>query len=101
MLGVVAFVVFVPLFHYSLEVPEMFWYRILGRVAETEAQLPGPPLPIFLSNEWNSLRMFNWTSDVVWVNTVPDRPGRDTLGGGGGSSGVGLVCWPGRSPARP
>ncbi|MBI3362147.1 MAG: glycosyltransferase family 39 protein [Chloroflexi bacterium] len=82
MMAIVAFAVFVPLFHYSVEVPEMFWYRILGRVSDAETQLPGPPAAIFLSNEWNSLRMFNWTSDVVWVNTVPNRPVLDTLAGG-------------------
>jgi hypothetical protein len=60
----------------------MFWYRTLGRVAETETQLPGPPLQVFLENQWNALRMFNWTSDQVWVNTIPGRPVLDTLTGG-------------------
>jgi len=79
---VVSAAVFVPLFRYTVAVPEMFWYRTLGRVAETETELSGPPLQIFLSNNWNALRMFNWTTDQVWVNIVPGRPVLDTLAGG-------------------
>ena len=80
--GGAALLVFLPLGHYMIERPEMYWYRIMTRVGETEHALPGNPLALFAGTFSRSLGMFNWRGDSVWVATIPVAPALDTLGGG-------------------
>ncbi len=68
------FLVFLPLFRYTLEHPENFWYRALTRLSSTETPIEGNPILIFVDNVWRALQMFNITGDVVWVNTLPNHP---------------------------
>ncbi|MCC6191960.1 MAG: hypothetical protein IT318_23265 [Anaerolineales bacterium] len=76
-----AFVVFVPLYRYATEPDNLFWYRSFSRLSGAEQAINGSPLRIFLSNNWNALRMFNYTGDDVWVNTLPGKPVLDFITG--------------------
>ncbi len=102
-LVLIAFVVFVPLFHYTLQYPEDFWRRTTGRlmgddtIQTTDAQgnitqrdatlqdrldaFKGN-LPVLVSNIENALLMFNWKGDVEWINAAPNYPTFDPLSGG-------------------
>jgi hypothetical protein len=76
-----AFVVFLPLYRYATEPDNLFWYRSLSRLSTTEQAIDGSMVEIFLRNNWDALRMFNWTGDDVWVNTLPGRPALDFITG--------------------
>jgi hypothetical protein len=73
-------IVFLPLFRYAMENPEMFSYRALSRL-DIGQSLPAPWYQIFLSNTWNALKMLNWNDGVVWVNSLPNRPALDVVSG--------------------
>ena len=68
----VAALVFLPLGAFSLERPDLFWYRGLTRVSTLERQLPGHPAGIFLDNVKNALLMFNYRGDRIWNSNVPN-----------------------------
>ncbi len=74
-------VVFLPLYRYATEPDSYFWYRSISRLGETEATVNGSVAQIFLRNNWNALRMFNWKGDAVWVNTIPGLPVLDMITG--------------------
>lgn len=82
LMAAMAFVVFMPVFRYSVDHPDRFWYRALTRVANTETDLPGNPLLIFSGNVLNAALMFNWTGDEAWPNTIPGDPALDYFSGG-------------------
>jgi hypothetical protein len=92
-LALTALVVFVPLLRYALDVPEMFWYRTLSRLSETETAIAGSPALIFLQNQWRALLSFNWLGDIVWVNTVPTLPLLDFVSGGLFLLGAAFLLW--------
>lgn len=97
------FVVFIPLFRYATEPANHFWERSLSRLSTTENPITnsnmarditedwartfgGAAIPegalqalIFVQNQWNALRMFNWRGDQVWVNTIPQMPVLDFI----------------------
>ena len=79
--GLTSFTIFIPLFRYVTENPEMFSYRALTRIGTIEQPLPGPWVQIFASNVWNGLRMFNWDDGSIWVASVPNRPALDVVSG--------------------
>jgi hypothetical protein len=93
LLAVTALLVFIPLLRYSLDVPEMFWYRTLSRLGSTETAIAGSPLLIFLGNQWRALLVFNWLGDVVWVNTVPGMPLLDFVSGALFLLGAAFLLW--------
>lgn len=76
-LAFVAFVVFLPLLRYMLEVPEMFGYRAFSRLGTSERVYPGPVGQIFLNNLWEAVIMFFWKNGNIWVHSVTDRPALD------------------------
>ncbi len=78
----VAALVFLPLGHYMVEKPDMFWYRTLTRAADVEHPLPGEPWRLFETTFSRTLGMFNWSGDEVWVCTVPRAPAIDVISGG-------------------
>jgi 4-amino-4-deoxy-L-arabinose transferase-like glycosyltransferase len=97
------FVVFIPLFRYATEPGNHFWERSLSRLSTTENPITnsnmareitedwartfgGAVIPeralqalIFVQNQWNAVRMFNWQGDQVWVNTIPRMPVLDFI----------------------
>lgn len=110
--GLIAFVVFVPLFRYSLEYPEDFWRRTSGRlfgddISQTldeegrlifrQATLEerfaafNENLPALASNFRDGLLMYNWKGDIAWINNAPNMPALDALTGA--LLIVGLAAW--------
>ncbi len=75
--ALIALIALTPLLRVSIEMPDQLFFRVLTRIGETERELPGDPLQIFLSNTWNGLRMFGWDNGEVWVNSIPHRPALD------------------------
>jgi hypothetical protein len=75
--GLMALIALTPLLRVAIEMPDQLFFRVLTRIGETERELPGDPLRIFLSNTWNALRMFGWDNGEVWVNSIPHRPALD------------------------
>lgn len=78
-LGVLAFVVFLPLLRYMLDDPQMFGYRAFSRMGTTERSFPGPVWQIFLSNLWKAMIMFFWDNGSIWVHSVVGRPALDVI----------------------
>ncbi len=74
-----AFVVFLPLFRFFLENPDIFNYRALSRMTSIENPVNGSIPMIILSNLWKSLVMPFYKNGVVWVNSIPDRPALDVV----------------------
>lgn len=74
-----ALLVFVPLLRYLTEHPGMFAYRMATRLTSLEEPVLGNPILTFLDNNWRALGMFNVRGDVVWVNTIPNRPAVDYI----------------------
>lgn len=98
----VSFVVFVPMFHFSVENPEEFWRRTTGRLlgddvietVDTEGNLIyreatlserveafNENVPVLMSNIRTVLLMFNWKGDVAWINGYPNQPALDPITG--------------------
>lgn len=73
----VAVVLVVPLMRAAVEMPDLVFFRQMTRLGTLERPLPGPPLQIFLRNQWNALRMFGWDNGNVWVFSIPGRPALD------------------------
>ena len=75
LLVIVSLIVFLPLLRYALEFPDAFWLRTNSRL------LAGNPVPIFFSNLWNGLLMFNLNDGNIFVNSVVHRPALDVVTG--------------------
>jgi hypothetical protein len=69
-----SFLVFLPLFRYAIEHPDMFSYRAMTRLTDLEHPLPAPAWQVFLSNTLNAMLMFNWNNGDL---AVPSRPALD------------------------
>lgn len=77
----VTLIVFLPLLRYSLDFPEMFWYRALTRVSSAEVAVQGSVPVIFAQNVWNLAQMFNWRGDSVWPTNISFQPAMDIVSG--------------------
>ncbi len=82
LLALTSFVIFLPLARYWMENPGSFGYRAFSRVGTVETELSAPAWEIFLSNSWNSAKMFNWDDGEIWVHSVTHRPALDVISGG-------------------
>ncbi|RPJ40769.1 MAG: DUF4013 domain-containing protein, partial [Chloroflexi bacterium] len=78
-LALVSLAVFMPLFRFALDQPEMVAFRSLTRIGDLERPLPGSPVLIFFQNTWNALMMFFWDNGDVWVHSIPHRPAMDVI----------------------
>ena len=81
-LAAVGLVIFVPLLRYILAEPEAFLFRTMTRMGSLEQPLANSPWAIFLSNNWNALKMFSWDAGVIWPVSVPNYPALGTVTGG-------------------
>ena len=98
----ISFMVFLPMFHYSLEDPDHFWRRTAGRILgddliteqlddgtmierqstpEERIEAFNANVPILMTNVRNALLMFNWKGDVGWISGVPNEPAMDQYTG--------------------
>jgi hypothetical protein len=79
---ITAALVFLPLAHFMIEQPYLFWYRALTRATGTERSIAGNGLLdtelshilTFLSNNLNAALAFNWRGDISQVNLVSLDP---------------------------
>jgi hypothetical protein len=74
-------VIFAPLLRYSLDFPEMFWYRALTRFTSTETPVQGNILSVFAQNLANLALAFNWRGDEVWPTNISYDPTFDFVSG--------------------
>ncbi|MBE0699914.1 MAG: glycosyltransferase family 39 protein [Anaerolineaceae bacterium] len=81
-IALVSLAVFLPLFRFTLDHPDMVVFRSLTRMGDLERPLPGPAWQIFLQNTWNALVMFFWDDGDVWVHSVVHRPALDVISAG-------------------
>ena len=98
----VSFVIFIPLFRFSVDYPELFWMRTAGRLLgddviividdqgnrfERNATIGErldafeSNLPELQNNIRNALLMYHWKGDVAWINGVPNYPLMDQYTG--------------------
>jgi hypothetical protein len=84
-------VVFLPLLRVALQVPDIFFNRMLTRIGFPDLPL-GQALTIFLSNVWRGIKMFGWDNGEIWVISVPHRPALDWITGAFFHLGVALVA---------
>ncbi len=77
----VSLAVFLPLLRYMVDAPDLFFYRMNTRLAETERPYPGPPAVIFARNVGRALVMFWWDNGSVWADSVMHRPALDPIAG--------------------
>jgi hypothetical protein len=108
----IAFAAFLPMFHYSVEYPDLFWRRTAGRLlgddiiqeeladgtliyrdASLEERLTAflSHVPTITNNIRNVLLMFNWVGDVGTISGVSMRPSMDIYSAA--LLIVGLACW--------
>ena len=78
-LVLISFVVFLPLFRYWTQNPEMFSYRAFTRMGTSERAYPGAVAIIFLKNLWAAITMFFWKNGNIWVHSVTNRPALDVI----------------------
>lgn len=87
------FVVFAPLLRYSLDFPEMFWYRALTRVTSTEHAVQGNIVTLFGQNLANLALAFNWRGDEVWPTNISYDPTFDLVTGALFILGIAMAIW--------
>jgi hypothetical protein len=78
-LVIISVIVFIPLFRYWIENPEIFSYRAFTRLGNIESPLPGPAGAIFFRNLWNAITMFFWSNGEIWPVSIPHRPALDVI----------------------
>ena len=84
-----ALLVFLPLCHFMVERPDLFWMRAASR-----AGLPAEwgPVATFARNLGNMAVAFNWRGDSGWVNAVREAPFLDPASSALFLSGVLITC---------
>jgi 4-amino-4-deoxy-L-arabinose transferase-like glycosyltransferase len=80
--GIGAFILFLPTLRYILDQPGIFAYRALTRTGSLERPLPGPAWQIFLNNLWLAVIMPFWKNGSIWAHSIPYRPALDVVTGG-------------------
>jgi hypothetical protein len=78
-IAMMAFIVFMPLFHYILGNMDIFSYRAMTRMGTVESAYPGNPILIFFNNLFQAMVMFFWKDGDIWVHSVTNRPALDTI----------------------
>ena len=86
---VASFLVFLPLFRYAVDRPDMVSYRSLTRLTGDEQPFPtqdwcpvqgnntATGVCIFASNTFKVMLMFFWDNGSIWVHSIPGRPALD------------------------
>ncbi len=82
LIGIFSFAVFLPLFRYMIDNPDIFLYRTMTRISDLEQAIPGNPLSIFFNNLQNALLMFAYSNGDTWLHSIPYRPAVDIITGG-------------------
>ncbi|PKN85659.1 MAG: hypothetical protein CVU46_10360 [Chloroflexi bacterium HGW-Chloroflexi-8] len=78
-LVITSFIIFLPLFKYTLINPEAVSYRAITRLGTTEREYIEPVTSIFLKNLWSAETMFFHSDGNTWVHSIPFRPALDFI----------------------
>jgi hypothetical protein len=89
--GVIALVVFIPLFSVATTMMDQFLFRSISRLGTVERAYPGSPIKILLENIWDAAKMYGWDDGTIWVVAVPRRPALDWVTGAFFHLGVAMV----------
>lgn len=77
-----SFIIFLPLFKYTLANPEAVSYRMMTRLTSGEREIKDQPLKIFFDNLWKAETMFFYSNGGTWVHSIPYRPALDMFSAG-------------------
>lgn len=85
-LAAVAFVVFLPLFHVWVDLPDLAFVRHTSRIFGDAPLMPDQRMDFLRDNAINilgnfrsSALMFHYYGDAVWISGLPDEPAVDPL----------------------
>ena len=81
-LVIASFILFLPLFKYTMVNPEAVSYRMMTRLTSSERAITEPIGEIFLKNLWNAETMFFYSNGGTWVHSIPNRPALDMVSAG-------------------
>ncbi|PKO07019.1 MAG: hypothetical protein CVU41_03770 [Chloroflexi bacterium HGW-Chloroflexi-3] len=81
-LVIASFIIFLPLFKYTMVNPEAVSYRMMTRLTSSERAITEPAGEIFLKNLWNAETMFFYSNGGTWVHSIPNRPALDMVSAG-------------------
>ena len=76
---ITSFIIFLPLFKFSLISPADVNYRSLTRLGTIERSYSEPVITIFSQNVFNALTMFFYSDGNTWVHSIPFRPALDFI----------------------
>lgn len=79
MIVIISFIIFLPLFKFTLINPEAVSYRALTRLGTTERAFSEPIFNIFSRNVLNAGTMFFISNGNTWVHSIPFRPALDFI----------------------
>lgn len=74
-----SFIIFLPLFKFTIVNPEIVTYRSLTRLTTTEREFSDSPIKIFADNFWKANTMFFYSNGSTWVHSIPNRPALDII----------------------
>lgn len=78
-LVIASFIIFLPLFKFTIVNPDIVTYRTMTRLTSTEQDISDPPLKIFIDNFWKANTMFFNSNGGTWVHSIPNRPALDII----------------------
>ncbi len=81
-LVIASFIIFLPLFKFSLVNPDAVSYRMMTRLTSSEQEITDSPVKIFFNNFWNAETMFFYSNGGTWVHSIPYRPALDIISAG-------------------
>ena len=76
---IISFIIFLPLFKFTLISPVDVNYRSLTRLGTIERSYSEPVIKIFFQNFYNALTMFFYSDGNTWVHSIPFRPALDYI----------------------
>ena len=82
MVGLISLSVFLPLFRYWFDHPQMFSYRTMTRLMPIEKPLEAPAVVVLFKNFIASFLMPFWNNGSIWVHSIVGRPALDFVTGG-------------------
>lgn len=77
-----SFILFLPLFKFTLVNPEVVTYRTMTRMTSAEREISEPLGKIFIENFWKANSMFFYSNGGTWVHSIPNRPALDIISAG-------------------
>jgi hypothetical protein len=79
MIVIISFIIFLPLFKFTLINPEAVSYRALTRLGTAERAISEPIFKVFAQNVLNAETMFFISNGNTWVHSIPFRPALDVI----------------------